>query len=151
MATFEKYVTFLVNDILFGVSVTKVQEVLRSQEITDVPLSSTAVPGVINLRGQIIPAMDLRRRLGLAGNKDKKELMNVVLRTNKGSVSLLVDEIGDVKNFSSDSYEDPPATFGETIRHVTTRVCKLEDRLLLVLDTEKVTQFSESKGHTEAR
>ena len=56
MATFEKYVTFLVNDILFGVSVTKVQEVLRSQEITDVPLSLTAVPGVINLRGQIIPA-----------------------------------------------------------------------------------------------
>jgi purine-binding chemotaxis protein CheW len=146
MASHQKYVTFVVNGIFFGVSVTEVQEVLRHQDITEVPLSAASVPGVINLRGQIIPALDLRRRLGLDGSKDKDDLMNVVLRTAKGSVSLLVDEIGDVKDVSSDSYEDPPGTLREAVRNVITRVCKLEDRLLLVLDTEKVTQFSEPKG-----
>ena len=89
----------------------QVQEVIRYQAMTRVPLAPTVVSGLINLRGQIVTAIDLRRRLGLAGPADEGlHPMNVVVRTDDGAVSLLVDEIGDVVEVTDDAFEPPPET-----------------------------------------
>ncbi|MBS2020709.1 MAG: chemotaxis protein CheW, partial [Deltaproteobacteria bacterium] len=88
--------TFLIDGMLFGVDVTNVQEVIRYQEMTRVPLASSTVRGLINLRGQIVTAIDMRARLGLPPRADQALPMNVVASTGDGVVSLLVDEIGDV-------------------------------------------------------
>lgn len=141
MASKYKFVTFAVGGVFFGVDVSRVQEVFRQHEITEVPLAPSAVAGVINLRGQIIPAMDLRSRLGFETAAGRQQ-MNVVVRTATGPVSLVVDEIGDVTDVSSDLCETPPETLREAIREVTHQVYKLESRLLLELDTERIVRVS---------
>ena len=114
----------------------QVQEVIRAQAMTRVPLAPMAVTGLINLRGQIVTAIDLRRRLGLADRPVGVEAMNVVVRTDDGAVSLLVDEIGDVLEVTADAFEPPPETLDPTARGLIRGVYKLADRLLLVLETE---------------
>ncbi len=88
--------TFYLDELLFGVDIKGVQEVIRSLDVTRVPLSSSAVSGLINLRGQIVTAVDLRRRLELPPARPGAFPMNIVVRSDDGPVSLLVDEIGDV-------------------------------------------------------
>ena len=96
-----RYCTFQLADLYFGVPVTKVQEVLRAQERTRIPLVSPVVDGLINLRGEIVTTLDLRRRLELPPRGDGAEAMNVVIRSDEGVVSLLVDEIRDVIDVES--------------------------------------------------
>jgi purine-binding chemotaxis protein CheW len=132
-----QYSTFTVADHLFGVPVLEVQEVLRYQDMTCVPLASREVGGLINLRGQIVTAVDLRRRLGLADRPEGTLPMNVVLSTGDGHVSLLVDEIGDVLEVSDESFEAPPETLAGIARTLITGTYKLDGRILLVLDTAK--------------
>ncbi len=128
--------TFYVDRLLFGVEVTNVQEVLRYQEITPVPLSPPAVRGLINLRGQIVSAVDMRVRLGIAPLPAERTPMNVVIRHNQsGAVTLLVDEIGDVVDVDDSSFESPPATLDKLTRALVSGVYKLESQLLLLLDT----------------
>src|SRR5438046_2560899 len=91
-----QYCTFMVADLFFGIDVRRVQEVLRGQEVTPVPRAPAVIEGLINLRGQIVPAVDVRRRLGLAPRSADAQPMNMVVRTEEGAASLLVDEIGDV-------------------------------------------------------
>ena len=102
--------TFLLDEMLFGIDVMNVQEVIRYQEMTAVPLASSVVRGLINLRGQIVTAIDLRARLGLPRARRGRAPMNVVVRTDDGVVSLLVDEIGDVLEVDERSYERAPET-----------------------------------------
>jgi purine-binding chemotaxis protein CheW len=137
----EQYSTFQVGDLFFGVEVVKVQEVLRYQEMTRVPLAPGVVQGLINLRGQIVTALDMRSRLGLAQRPAEMTPMNLVLRSDEGAVSLLVDEIGDVLEVETDCYERVPETIPPEQRELIAGVCKLEGRLLLVLDTEKAMQL----------
>lgn len=132
-----QFCTFRVDDLLFGVDVTRVQEVIRFQEMTRVPLAPRVVRGLINLRGQIVMAVDLRERLGLPPRPDDQLPMNVVLRGLDGSVSLLVDSIGDVIDVNDDAFEVPPSTMLTAQRQVIDAVCKLPNRLLLVLDPER--------------
>jgi purine-binding chemotaxis protein CheW len=99
--------TFFVENQVFGVPVSQVQEVIRFQAITPVPLSPVVVEGMINLRGQIVIAIDLRRRLGLSPRTSGNP-MNVIVRTVAGAVSLLVDKIGDVVEVDESSFEPPP-------------------------------------------
>ncbi len=150
MAT-EQYCTFWVDKLFFGVKVLQVQEVIRSQIMTVVPQASSMVRGLINLRGQIVTAIDLRRRLDLA-DRENWEPMNVVIQTDEGAISLLVDEIGDVLEVSDDVLESPPSTIQGKVKEVITGVYKLEGRLLLVLDTAKAISVSDanSKGKEEA-
>jgi purine-binding chemotaxis protein CheW len=129
--------TFGVDDLLFGVDVTRVQEVIRFQEMTAVPLAPAIVRGLINLRGQIVMAVDLRARLGLPPQPEGNLPMNVVIRSTDGSVSLLVDNIGDVIEVSEDAFEVPPSTMASHHRQVVDAVCKLPNQLLLVLDPER--------------
>jgi len=122
---------------MFGVEVEQVQEVFRYQEMTKVPLAPQVVRGLINLRGQIITAIDLRQRLGMEPLPEDKFPMNVVVRTKDGVVSLLVDEIADVLEVSEEVYERPPETIPHDVRQLVKGVYKLTDKLLLILDSEK--------------
>lgn len=133
-----QFCTFYVSGIQFGIEVLKVQEVLKYHEMTPVPLAPPTVSGLINLRGQIVTALDLRTRLGLAPRPADALPMNVVVRAEEGAVSLLVDEIGDVLEAIEDTFEEPPATLDAKAREFILGVYKMEQRLLLILDTDKV-------------
>ena len=132
-----QFCTFFVDNLFFGVGVREVQEVIRYQEMTRVPLASDVVSGLINLRGQIVTAIDLRRRLNLPDRPVGELPMNVVVHRDDGAVSILVDEIGDVVEVDESSFEPPPETLVGTARTLIMGVYKLEDRLLLILDTDK--------------
>ena len=141
-ATARQYATFFVDGLYFGVEVLNVQEVLRYQEMTRVPRADRVIEGLINLRGQIVTAFDMRRRLQLAERAEKVMPINVVVRSEDGAVSLLVDEIGDVIEVNEQDFEPPPETIGEVARQMIEGVYKLEDGLLLVLSTGKVLKLS---------
>jgi len=132
--------TFYLGDLFLGIEVLKVQEVFRYQEMSRVPLAPPVVRGLINLRGQIITAIDLRRRLKLSELPEDRQPMNIVVRTEEDVVSLLVDAIGDVLTLTDELYEDPPETIDPFLRDLVRGVYKLDGRLLLVLDTMKVVR-----------
>ncbi len=142
MSELTQFCTFHLGDHFFGVEVQRVQEVLRYQDMTQVPLAHTVVEGLINLRGQIVTAVDMRKRLELPDRPEGKLPMNVVLRTDNGTVSLLVDEIGDVLEVNDDSFEEPPETLAGIARELITGAYKLDDQLLLVLDAGKALDFA---------
>lgn len=146
MATTTQYCTFYVDGLFFGVDVLRVQEVIRYQEMTRVPLASSVVSGLINLRGQIVTAIDLRRRLVLRDRPADQLPMNVVVRTDDGAVSLLVDEIGDVLEVDESTYERPPETLTGVARQLVRAVYKLKDRLLLIIDTEQTVDLHDKAG-----
>ncbi len=133
-----QFCTFYLDRSLYGVEVNKVQEVLRDQEMTPVPLAPDVVRGLINLRGQIVTAIDLRRRIGRPAREGGGRSMNVVLRTEEGAVSLLVDEIGDVVEVEDSILERPPENLRGVSRELISRVAKLDRELLILLDTERV-------------
>ena len=135
-----QYSTFSVDNLFFGIEVLRVQEVLRYLEMTSVPTAPEVIEGLINLRGQIVTAVDMRRRLGLPKRTDGETPMNMVVRSEDGAVSLLVDEIGDVLEVQADDYEPPPDNMSREQRELIQGVYKLDGRLLLVLDTERVLQ-----------
>lgn len=149
MAETQQYCTFYVNGIHLGIEVLKVQEVLRYQTMTRVPLASDVVSGLINLRGQIVTALDLRKRLGMPPRSDGKKPMNVVIRSDDGAVSLLVDEIGDVMETTVDRFERPPQTLSGPARELLLGVYKFDDALLLVLDTERTLDMDGTKWAEE--
>jgi purine-binding chemotaxis protein CheW len=138
MAGKKQFSTFVADRLLFGVEVEKVQEVIRYQEMTRVPLAPPVVKGLINLRGQIVTAVDLRRRLGLRERASTDLPMNVVIRHEDGAVSLLVDEIGDVLEVEEESFEVPPGTLAGEARELIRGVYKLKGALLIALDTDKM-------------
>ena len=129
--------TFQVADLFFGIDVRFVQEVLRAQEITPVPLSNRVIQGLMNLRGQIITAVDLRHRLGLASRPETEEGMNVVVNSQEGIVSLIVDQIGDVMELDPETFEDAPETVQVECLGLVDGVYKLPSTLLLVLNVER--------------
>lgn len=140
----KQLVTFSLDSLFFGVDVLSVQEVIRYQEMTRVPTASSMVEGLINLRGQIITAIDLRRRLDLPVRARERQPMNVVVRTDDGALSFLVDEIGDVVEIANESFEKVPETVHGVIRDLIDGVYKLEGRLLLVLNTERTANLPNS-------
>ena len=142
MPSTNQFCTFFLDDEFFGVDVRQVQEVLRHQRQTPVPLAPKEICGLINLRGQIVTALDLRRRLGLTPRENDVRPMNVVIRTRDGAVSLVVDEIGDVVEVTEDMYEPPPETIQGIARQLIVATYKLPDRLMLVLDTEKTAHLT---------
>jgi purine-binding chemotaxis protein CheW len=142
MAQTSQFCTFYLDKLLFGVELKTVQEVIRSLEVTQVPLAPQVVSGLINLRGQIVTAVDLRRRLEMEPRAADVPAMNVVVRSDDGAVSLLVDEIGDVVEVDDSSFERPPETLRGSVRTIVTGVHKLNDRLMLVLDTQKACEMT---------
>ena len=137
MADEHQYCTFFVEGHCFGLDVLRVQEIIRCQQMTRVPLAPPVVRGLINLRGQIVTAIDLRRRLGLSDRPEDQLPVNVVVQTDDGAVSLLVDEIGDVLDVEEKLFEPPPHTLQGTARELICGAYKLHDRLMLLLDVDK--------------
>jgi len=129
--------TFYLDRFWFGVEVDHVQEVIRCQEITPVPLAPAMVRGLINIRGQIATALDLRQRLGLPERPVDQLPMNLVVRAGDERVSLLVDKIGDIVKVEPEVFEPPPEILEGEVRQLILGVCKLEDRCLLILDSDK--------------
>ena len=140
MADGRQFCTFYLGDQYFGLDVLKVQEIIRYQKMTRVPLAHPVVRGLINLRGQIVTAIDLRRRLGLPDRPESELPVNVVVQTDDGAVSLLVDEIGEVLDVPENQFERPPETLRGIARDLIDGAYKLPDRLLLLLDTNKVVR-----------
>lgn len=147
MSAGKQFCTFFLDGLCFGVEVEKVQEVIRFQKVTEVPLANSEIAGLINLRGQIVTAIDLRKRLHLKERSEDQLPMNVILRDDQGVVSLLVDEIGDVLETDEQMFEHPPDTLAESARHLIRGVYKLPDRLLVVLDSEKVLNGDNDRQH----
>jgi purine-binding chemotaxis protein CheW len=135
-----QFTTFYVDGMLFGVEVVKVQEVFRAQATTRVPLAPAVVSGLINLRGQIVTAIDMRRRLNLPVRTAEQKSMNIVVRTAEEPVSLLVDEIGDVVDVDAGSFERRPQNVDPEVCHLIRGVYKLKEKLLLILDTASIAQ-----------
>jgi purine-binding chemotaxis protein CheW len=146
----KQFCTFYLDHFLYGIPVEKVQEVIREQPITRIPTAPPVVAGLINLRGKVVTAIDLRKRLGLAQNQIAHGLMNVVVSTDDATVSFLVDTIGGVVGAPDDCYEGVPETIQGEARKLISGVYKLKDELLHVLDTEKSAQAvaaSDKKGN----
>jgi len=143
-----QYCTFWVDELYLGIDALTVQEVLRNPGLTPVPLAPPAVRGLINLRGQIVTAIDLGARLGRTPTERR---MNVVVRTGDGgSASLLVDKIADVVQVPRSGHEAVPTTLTGVAREHLRATCQLEDSLLLILDVARVTTIRKDVG-TPAR
>lgn len=143
MAEKAKYATFYLNGIYFGLPATSVQEVLEYQSVVPVPLAPAALPGVINLRGQILPVMDLRERLQLAASDEERSNNSrmAVIRTNEGPLTLIIDKVGDIRDVDSDCFEAPAETIRPNVRSVVSHLCKLEAQLLLILEIDKLSSI----------
>jgi purine-binding chemotaxis protein CheW len=141
MAQNKQFCSFYLQGLLFGVALESVQEVYVPLEMTRVPLAPDVVSGLINLRGQLVTAVDLRCRLELEPREDGMQSMNVVVQAMDGAVSLLVDEIGDVVEVDDSSFEFPPETLPRSVREMIMGVHKLDGHLLHVLDIRKACEM----------
>lgn len=135
------YVSFRVAGQWLGIPVVLVQEVLNAQAISPIPHAPREVAGFLNLRGQIVTAVDLRVRLGLAAREEGEGFMNVVVRDHGELFSLLVDEVGDVVEVGSDHLGPTPATLDEHWRECCEGVIKLKSGLLVVLNVAALLQI----------
>ena len=140
--------TFAIDGGSYGVDVARVQEVLRPQTVTPVPLAPPEVAGLINLRGEIVTALDLRVRLGAAPRPEAGS-MNVIMTTEHGPVSLLVDEAGDVLELDDATREAPPATLRGVARDLIAAVYPLPDRLVMELDLARAIDDQPTPSGTD--
>jgi purine-binding chemotaxis protein CheW len=136
-----QYVSFFVDGQLLGIPVNTVQEVLNPQSIAPVPLARSEISGLLNLRGQIVTAVNLRRRLGLPDLEGTRQSINVVVRHQGESFSLLVDDVGDVINVLGDVLQPAPSTLDAHWKSVTSGVFRLEGRLFVILNVASLLSF----------
>ncbi len=135
-----RFVTFRIDRELLGVRVGRVQEVLTSRPIASIPLLPPEIAGFINLRGQIVTAIDLRVRLALPpldGDTTARR-MNVVVNDGEEMVSLLVDRVGDVIDVRPDLMEPPPATIDQVWQQYCEGVFQLQRGLLVALELDRL-------------
>jgi purine-binding chemotaxis protein CheW len=136
----ENLCTFDVDSLFIGIQISRIQEILRPQPVTPVPLTSSVILGLMSLRGQIVPVINLAERLGVQLADGGAEAFNVLIRTPDGPVSLLVDRVGDVVEVPPEAFEPAPDTLRSSMRPLIRGAYKLEKRLLLALDAEAAIQ-----------
>ena len=136
-------VSFKIGDEEFGVDILSVQEINRMSQITKVPNTSDFIEGVINLRGRVIPVMDLRVKLGMPRKEHGKNTRIVVVELRGQTIGFIVDEVSEVLRISKDITEAPPEMVGGVNSDYITSIGKLEDRLLILLDLDKIVTTSE--------
>lgn len=132
--------TFKLDERLYGVDVSRVQEALRLHSATPVPHAPRAVAGLVNLRGQVVLLVDLRARLGREPFGPDDEPMMMVVNIDGEPVSLLVDQVGDVLELDDDTFGPPPPTLEASLQDVVTGVYSMDDGLLLALDVDLAAQ-----------
>lgn len=135
-----QYCTFTVAGHLMGIEVTLVQEVLRQQNITVVPKAPPEILGLLNLRGQILPAIDLRRRLGFS-DEGAPRAVSVIFTSPDGPVDFVADQVGDVVSVEEGTWEPTPESMDGKLKKTVTGIYKLKDQLLLVLDPNLVSEL----------
>ncbi len=132
------FITFYLSDFLFALPVEDVLEIKKSAEITKVPLSPPYIEGIINLRGQIITAIHLAKKLGLRFEDTKNNYHHIIVKTSQEPISIMVEEIGDVINIDKKDLEPVPDHLeGIDVKYIK-NISKLSDRLLIVLDPEAI-------------
>lgn len=136
-------VTFSIGDEEFGVDILKVQEIIRTMEITKVPKAPEFVEGVINLRGKVIPIIDLRKRFGMETRAHDKNTRIIVIEINNMIVGFVVDSVSEVLRISADTVEPPPPVVAGVESEYIKGVGKLADRLLIMLDLDRLLSREE--------
>ncbi len=136
-----EYVTMTVADQLFGIPVLTVQDVLGPQRITRIPLSPPEIAGALNLRGRIVTAIDVRRRLALPARSADTSSMSVVVDHKGELYSLIVDAVGEVMSLPVESYERNPATLDPRWREVSGGIYRLKGKLLVVLEVARLLEM----------
>ncbi|MFO8031035.1 MAG: chemotaxis protein CheW [Desulfohalobiaceae bacterium] len=139
-------VSFKLKDEEFGVDILQVQEIIRMQEITHVPNAPDFVEGVINLRGRVIPIVDLRKRFGLESKEHGSATRIIVVMIGQVTVGLIVDEVSEVLRIPEDTVEPPPPIVAGIESDYIKGVGKLEDRLLILLDLNKILSREEKSS-----
>lgn len=142
-------VSFVIESEEFGVDILKVQEIIRTVEITRVPKSPEFVEGVINLRGKIVPVVDLRKRFGIARKERDNETRIIVVELVDKVVGFLVDKVKEVIRVEKSIIEPPPELTTNISTNYITGVAKLQDRLLILLDLDRVLSSDEQERLTE--
>jgi purine-binding chemotaxis protein CheW len=139
----EDFVTFSIADQLFGIPVLKVQDILQPDHIASIPLAPPEVKGSINLRGRIVTVIDVRVCLGLPQLPEHDNCMGVTVDFQHELYNLMVDKIGDVISLDQSDYENNPSTLDPTWREYASGVYRLDGRLMVVLDVERLLSFKE--------
>ena len=140
-----EYVTTMIGEQLFGMPISRVQDVFMPERLTRVPLSSSDVAGVLNLRGRIVTAIDMRARLGLPKNADDKPPMAVGVELRGESYGLLIDSIGEVLKLPDDGREVNPVNLDPRMAKMSDGVHRLDGQLMVVLDVDRILQISPDK------
>jgi purine-binding chemotaxis protein CheW len=136
------YVTFTTADQLFGLPIECVQDVFKPSRITRVPLAGPEIAGVLNLRGRIVTAIELRSRLGLAARDAGQVAMAIGIESRGESFGLLVDTVGEVLKLPDDEREPNPINLDRNLGRVAAGVYRLDGHLLVVLDIDRVLDLS---------
>src|SRR5580704_5394229 len=136
-----QFCTFYLDRLLFGIESQKIQEVVTYRELRPVPLAPPVVSGLMNLRGQVVVALELRRRLELADRPPGMIPVCLMVRTDQGPVCLLADEVGNVVEVAEQTFEPSPETLAPRLRSLILGVHKLEGQLMHVLDTEQACEI----------
>ena len=139
----EQWCTFWVNGYLFGIDVLKVREIVEFQKSTPVPLSNEIIDGLINLRGEIVTSLDLRKRFPIGNRKETQEPMSIVVITDESPISLIVDEVGDVIDTDFSRMENTPDTLQPQVKSLISGVYKLDRQLMLILDVGAAVNLEE--------
>ena len=137
----QDFVTIKLDGQTLGIPVLAVHDVLNAQQITKIPRSQDWVSGVLNLRGRIVTAIDLRRRLGLPPLEDGKKSMSVVVEHNEEPYSLQIDTVGEVLSLDDQLFERNPVTLDPRWREVSRGIYRLEGELLPILDVDRLLEF----------
>lgn len=138
-----EFVTMTIHDQLFGIPVTQVQDVLGSQKINRIPLAPKEVAGSLNLRGRIVTAIDVRRRLGLPPLADGAP-MSVVVEQGSELYSLVIDTVGEVLSLPADDFERNPANLDPLWREVTAGIYQLDGKLMVVIDIDRLLSLGQA-------
>jgi len=147
--TIYQLVSFVVENEEFGVDILKVQEIIRTVDITRVPKSPEFVEGVINLRGRIVPVIDLRRRFGVNRKERDNDTRIIVVELTDRVVGFLVDKVKEVIRVEKSIIEPPPELTTNISANYITGVAKLQDRLLILLDLDRVLSSDEQEHLSE--
>lgn len=134
------FVTLTIEGQMFGIPVLQVQDVLASVRITRVPLAPPEIAGNLNLRGRIVVAIDMRRRLGMGNRDPKAKFMNIVVEQKAELYSLIVDAVGEVLSLPDSNFEANPPTMAKHLRDVSKGIFQLDNRLLVILDITALLQ-----------